>query len=120
MDKNAYFRTDTANMDSTYTSAVLKVGPMLHPLVLEVVVPTIVSGDTITAKLSFSDTDTKGEDNSASFKAISAKGVYHYPFFTEKLYAFLTLTTTDAATATAQAYGGVVARIVPAGYDAQK
>lgn len=117
MDTNAYFRTDTVAMDSTYTSTALKVGPMTHPLAVEIIVPSIVSGDTITAKLSFSDTDTLGIYDFTQGKAITAAGIYYLPFFTNYMYAFLKLTTTDAATATAQSYGLVVARIVPAAYD---
>jgi hypothetical protein len=120
MDKNMYFRTDTVAMDSTFTSAALKIGPMTHPLAVEIIVPSCVSGDTITAKLSFSDTDTLGIYDFTQGKVITAAGRYLLPFFTSYMYAFLKLTTTDAATATAQSYGLVTAKIVPVGYDAAK
>ena len=122
MDKNTYFRTDTSVMDSTYVSSALKVGPMTHPLAVEIIVPACVSGDTITAKLSFSDTDSAigSVKDITQRAAITAAGRYLLPFYTAYMYAYLTLTTTDAATATAQAYGAVVAKIVPVGYDAQK
>jgi len=122
MDKNAYFRSDTVGpMSANFQSTALQVGPMLKSEYVEVIIPSIVSGDSIIVSIAFSDSATINKSGGETFfKSLNAAGRYLYPFFTNKAYASILMNCTNAATATALAFGNVSAKIVPAGYDAMK
>ena len=121
MDSYTYFRKASVGaMTATFASLWFPVGPMTGPLGVEILIPAVVSGDSLVPKIEFSDADGGTVYLTITGPTITAAGRYFIPFFSGKLaFAKLTLTATNAATATALAFGAVEARIVPVGYAAQ-
>ena len=121
MDSNMYFRKAAVGaMSASFTSTWYRTGPQTVPLMCDILIPSIVSGDSIIAKLEFSHTDGGTVESTTWLKSLTAAGRYVLPFFSQWEFVKLTLTATNAATATALAFGAVEAKIVPVGYDAQK
>ena len=120
MDTNLYFRkSSVANLtaDVTYD---LKIGPMSKPMALELIVPQDSALDSLDVKIDFSATSGGTMVHSTRMAQIPAAGNGRYlmPFYTNQIWARLTLDVTDGGGGVD--YGAVSAKIVPVGYDLQK
>lgn len=100
MDTNTVLRDGTSNLtaDETLTSAL--VGPMVKPLWLHVVVPSVSSGDTLDVELEFcAASASTTQISNMNMKQITAAGHYAIPFFTAHEYVQVKLNVTADSTA---------------------
>lgn len=82
MDTNLELRDGTTNLTADETLTSTEVGPMVRPLWLHVVVPSITTSDTLDVELEFCDsTATTTEVYNMNMKQITAAGHYAVPFF---------------------------------------
>ena len=119
MDTNLVLRTGATDLTADETLTSVRVGPMLRPMELMVLVPSITATDTLDVELEFcTAAATTTEVNNANFKQISAAGLHSMPFFTHLEYLQVKLNVTDVGGSGFSA-GAVKVWIAPAHrYDA--
>lgn len=98
MDTNLVLRDGTTDLTADETLTSVKVGPMVRPMWLNVLVPAIAeASDTIDVELEFCDEDASTTQVYNMFmKQITAAGHYQIPFFTLEEYLQVKLDVTDA------------------------
>jgi len=94
MDTNLVLRDGTSNLTADESLTAVLVGPMVKPLWLHVVVPSITSTDTLDVELEFND-DGSTEIDNQNMKQITAAGHFAIPFFTLHNYLLVKLNITD-------------------------
>jgi hypothetical protein len=96
MDTNLVLRDGTSNLTADETLTSVKIGPMVKPLWLHIVVPSITATDTIDVELEFCDSGLPTtEVYNQNMKQITAAGHYAVPFFTTEEYLQVKLNITD-------------------------
>lgn len=96
MDTNLVLRDGSSNLTEDETLTTLLIGPMVKPLWLHVLVPSITSTDTLDVELEFCATGaTTTEVYNMNMKQITAAGHYAIPFFTLLEYLQVKLNITD-------------------------
>jgi len=96
MDTNLVLRTGASNLTGDETLTSVRVGPMLHPMWLKVLVPSVSSGDVLDVELEFCDaTATTTEVQNANMKQIATAGLHQMPFYTLYEYLQVKLNETD-------------------------
>ena len=114
MDTNNVLRTGASALTADESLTAVQVGPMVQPLELCVLVPSITTSDTLDVEVEFND-DGSTEIANFNFKQISAAGFYHEPFFTHHDYLLVKLNQTDNG---APNFGAVKVWLAPVGrYD---
>ncbi len=82
MDTNLVLRDGTSNLTADETLTTTLIGPMVRPLWLHVLVPSITSTDTLDVELEFCDSAASTtEVYNMNMKQITAAGHYAIPFF---------------------------------------
>lgn len=96
MDTNLVLRDGTSNLTADETLTTTLVGPMMKPLWLHVIVPSITATDTLDVELEFCATGaTTTEIYNMNMKQITAAGHYAIPFYTLLEYLQVKLNITD-------------------------
>jgi hypothetical protein len=97
MDTNLILRSGSSNLTADETLTSVRVGPMMRPMELMVLVPSITGGaDTLDVELEFCATATPTtEISNMNMKQITAAGLYSIPFFTHHEYLQVKLNVTD-------------------------
>lgn len=107
MDTNNVLRDGTSNLTADETLTTTLVGPMVKPLWLHVVVPSVSSGDVLDVEIEFCDAAASTTQiSNFNFKQITAAGHYAEPFYTLHDYAQVKLNVTADSSA-ALSMGGV-------------
>lgn len=107
MDTNTVLRDGTSNLTADETLTSVLVGPMVQPLYLHVLVPSVSSGDTLDVELEFCATGASTTQiSNMNMKQITAAGFYSIPFFTNHEYVQVKLNVTADSSA-ALSMGGV-------------
>jgi hypothetical protein len=107
MDENLLLRDGSTNLTADETLTTTKIGPMVRPMYLHVLVPYVRSGDTLDVEAEFCDSsaDTTQISN-MNMQQIVATGHYCEPFFTLHDYIQVKLGVT-AGTGVALSMGAV-------------
>jgi hypothetical protein len=114
MDTNLVLRDGSSNLTADESLTALQIGPMVHPMELNVLVPAVSSGDVLDVEVEFND-DGSTEIANFNFKQITAAGLYHEPIFTHHDYILVKLNETDNG---GPNFGGVKVWLAPVGrYD---
>lgn len=110
MDKNLVLRDGTTDLTADETLTSVKVGPMVRPLWLHVIVPEVSAGDTLDVELEFCDAAANTTKiYNMNMKQISAAGHYAIPFYFLLAYLQVKLNVTGTDTD----FGAVKAWIDP-------
>ena len=94
MDTNLVLRDGTTHLTDDENLTSVKIGPMVKPLWLHVLVPEVSSADTLDVELEFCATGaTTTEIYNMNMKQIAAAGHYAIPFYTLLEYLYVKLNT---------------------------
>ena len=100
MDAYTILRDGTSNLTADETLTSVKVGPMVKPLWLHVLVPSVSSGDTLDVELEFcAATASTTQISNMNMKQITAAGHYAIPFYTLHEYLQVKLNVTADSSA---------------------
>jgi hypothetical protein len=95
MDTNLVLRSGATDLTGDESLTAVHLGPMVKPMELMVLVPSITGGaDTLDVEVEFND-DGSTQISNMNFKQITAAGLYHEPIFTHHDYALVKLNITD-------------------------
>lgn len=96
MDTNLVLRDGTVELTADETLTTVVVGPMVQPMTLHVLVPSITTSDTLDVELEFCpSTATTTETYNMNMKQIIAAGHYSIPFYTHLSNLQVKLNITD-------------------------
>lgn len=96
MDTNLVLRTGASNLTADETLTSVRIGPMLRPMWLKVLVPAVSSGDVLDVELEFCDSSASTtEVQNMNMQQISTTGLHQIPFFTQYEYLQVKLNETD-------------------------
>lgn len=99
MDTNNVLRTGSENLTADETLTTHLVGPMVKPLWLHVLVPSVSSGDVLDVELEFCALGASTtEIYNMNMKQITAAGHYAIPFYTLLEYLQVKLNVTADST----------------------
>jgi hypothetical protein len=95
MDTNLVLRSGATDLTADESLTAIKVGPMVRPMELNVLVPSLTGGaDVLDVEVEFND-DGATQIANFNFKQITAAGLYHEPIFTHHDYILVKLNVTD-------------------------
>lgn len=97
MDTNLVLRAGSTNLTEDESLTAVKIGPMVRPMYLHVVVPSVSAGDVLDVEAEFND-DGSTQISNMNMKQISAVGHYCEPFFTLHDYILVKLNVTADST----------------------